>query len=400
MTTLSVDTTRSPATQPTPTIADAPASPTSRLLFVDNLRVLLTILVLLFHMMIIYAGTGSWAYTEGRQDGATAMIGAWFIASNQAFFMGLFLLISAYFVPGSYDRKGAARFLRDRLVRLGIPLVIYSWIIDPLLSYLRQTWLQGPRPLGWSDLLGHFRDGAWIGSGPLWFVETLLIFSLLYVLWRLATWGRTAGPPAAGSFPGSGSIALFAALLGIGAFLVRLWLPIGYEFRPLTLQFPFFVQYIALFVVGLLAYRRGWFLNLPDRLGRRWLAVGIALIVFFPVLAIAGGSIEPFAGGWHWQALAYALWESFVCLGMCIGLVYTFRRRLNGQGTLATFLARNAYTAYIIHGPVITIVALAARNIALYPLLKWVLASLVAIPLSFALSSLIRRVPRAGRVLG
>jgi hypothetical protein len=32
---------------------------TSRLLFVDNIRVLLTILVLLFHLMIIYAGTGS-----------------------------------------------------------------------------------------------------------------------------------------------------------------------------------------------------------------------------------------------------------------------------------------------------------------------------------------------------
>ena len=72
-------------------------STTSRLLFVDNIRVLLTILVLLFHLMITYAGTGDWWYMEGREDTITGVIGAWFIVVNQAYFMGLFLLISAYF---------------------------------------------------------------------------------------------------------------------------------------------------------------------------------------------------------------------------------------------------------------------------------------------------------------
>jgi len=45
--------------------------------------------------------------------------------------MGLFLLISAYFVPGSFDRKGASRFLKDRLIRLGIPMAVYSWVLSP-----------------------------------------------------------------------------------------------------------------------------------------------------------------------------------------------------------------------------------------------------------------------------
>jgi fucose 4-O-acetylase-like acetyltransferase len=106
--------------------ADVQSKATSRLFFVDNIRVLLTILVVLFHVMIIYAGTGSWYYTEGREDFITGALGAWFITVTQAYFMGLFLLISAYFVPGSYDRKGAGRFLKDRLIRLGIPLVVYS----------------------------------------------------------------------------------------------------------------------------------------------------------------------------------------------------------------------------------------------------------------------------------
>src|SRR5262249_1168198 len=91
--------------RPTPAAAEVPSSSTGRLLFVDNLRVLLTILVVLFHLMITYAGTGSWYYTEGREDFLAAAIGAWFLTVTQAYFMGLFLLISAYFVPASYDRK-------------------------------------------------------------------------------------------------------------------------------------------------------------------------------------------------------------------------------------------------------------------------------------------------------
>jgi len=122
-------------TQAQPAAAGARASTGSRLLFIDNIRVFLTILVILHHLMIIYAGTGSWLYTEGRQDFASGALGTWFQVVNQAYFMGLFLLISAYFVPGSYDRKGAGRFLKDRLIRLGIPLAVYSWILSPLLVY-------------------------------------------------------------------------------------------------------------------------------------------------------------------------------------------------------------------------------------------------------------------------
>ena len=84
---------------------------------------------------------------------------------------------------------------------------------------------------------------------------------------------------------------------------------------------------------------------------------------------------------------------------MCIGLVYAFRRYSHSQGRLARFLSPNAYAAYVIHGPVITIMALAARDVMLHPLAKFGLVSLVAVPLCFGLSSLIRGLPNADRVL-
>ena len=45
-------------------------------------------------------------------------------------------MISSYFTPGSYDRKGPGPYVLDRLKRLGIPLLFYIVVIDPLLSYV------------------------------------------------------------------------------------------------------------------------------------------------------------------------------------------------------------------------------------------------------------------------
>jgi surface polysaccharide O-acyltransferase-like enzyme len=399
-----METACSGSSRPMLSTADVQPKVSSRLFFVDNIRVYLTILVLLHHLMITYSGTGSWYYTEGRQDYVTKMLGAWFCATNQAYFMGLFLLISAHFVPGSYDRKGGGRFLKDRLIRLGIPLAVFSWVINPLFVFAGLVLTQDLRMPLWRYFpFEYFKTEPLIGAGPLWFVETLLIFSLLYMLGRFLVRSRPANLAEETRFCGNGSIALFALLLGVAGFLVRLAFPMDvYTFKPLNLQFPFFAQYIALFVVGLIAYRRNWLSALRDKMGRLWLRMAVLMILLWPPMVVAVGAIRddvPLRGGWHWQSLVYALWESFFCISMCIGLIYAFRRYLNRGGKIAGFLVPNAYTAYIIHAPVITTLAYAVRDITLYPLLKWAVLALVAIPLCFGFSSLIRKLPYTDRVV-
>jgi hypothetical protein len=178
-------------------------------------------------------------------------------APAAAYFMGLFLLISAYFVPGSYDRKGPGRFLKDRLIRLGIPLAVFSWVLHPLFVYGGLVLADGLRTPLWrffaTEYFSKYGQPV-LGAGPLWFVETLLIFSLVYVLWRLVFRSRPAPVVAETPFPGNGAIALFALLLGVAGFLVRLVFPMdGYVLKALNLQLGFFAQYIALFIVGLIA---------------------------------------------------------------------------------------------------------------------------------------------------
>ena len=376
---------------------------TTRLLFVDNIRVFLTMLVILHHTMIIYAASGNWGlYMEGRQDDITKALGAWFCAVNQAYFMSLFLLISAYFVPGSYDRKGAGHFLKDRLIRLGIPLIIYSWIISPL-SYVVVIYVTLGQVLPLSRYLPGGGFEGILGAGPLWFVEVLLIFSLVYVLYRLLVRSRPASPTKETRFPSNRAIVVFALLLGLAGFLVRgEFVMDEYNFKALNLQIPFFAQYIALFVVGLIAFRRNWLVELPDRTGRLWLRIAVLMVILWAPMMVVNGAINDdnsFKGGWCWQSLVYALWESFLCVSMCIGLVYLFRRYRNRRGRIAAFLVPNAYTAYLIHAMVITALAFAFQDIALFPQLKWLIVALVAVPLCFGISALIRKLPYTDRVL-
>jgi glucan biosynthesis protein C len=370
-----------------------------RLYFIDNIRIFLTVLVILHHLMVIYSGNGSWMYNEERQDEITGALGAWFCAVNQAYFMGLFLFISAYFVPGAYDRKGLVRFLKDRLIRLGIPLVVYGWIIRPLWAY--NLWhIRIPY---WTWFTGdYFRYYSIIGGGPLWFIEVLLIFAILYAILRRIFSPHPIKPVREAPFPTDGWIILFALLLGIGTFLVRVRFRQGVSYVPLNLQFANFAQYISLFVLGLAAWRRNWIQNLPEKTGRRWSIVAVIIGLSFAPLALLLGldkNTDLVEGGWHWQGLAAAWWESFLCISMCIGVIYIFRRYFNGHGPVASWLARNAYTAYLIHEPVITSVALSVMLVMIYPLLKFVLMGLFTVPLTFLLSALIRKIPFADRVL-
>jgi glucan biosynthesis protein C len=372
-----------------------------RLLFIDNIRTFLTVLVIAHHLMIIYSGSGGWIYHDNRQDEITSILGGWFCAVNQSYFMGLFLLISAYFVPGAYDRKGPGRFISDRLVRLGIPLAFYSWILRPLLIFIFSD-AAGTGSI-WSWYCGvYFRDYGIIGGGPLWFIEALLLFSLIYAIWRMLRKSPPAAQDGSAPFPGSLAVIASAFTLGTASFLVRLAFPVNDTFLPLNFQFANFSQYIALFILGLVAYRKKWLTAIPDRVGRLWLGIAIALITLYGPIAYFGGGtedVEPFLGGWHWQSLIFSMWDAFLCLSMCIGLISLFRRRLDRQGGLARELSHSAYATYLIHEPVISIAAMMAAGLTLYPLVKFALAAVVLIPLCFGLGALFRRLPYADRVL-
>lgn len=373
----------------------------ARLFFIDNLRILLITLVIMLHLSVTYGGEGSWYYKEGQADMIASIVLTWHNGTIQAFSMGLFFLISGYFTPGSYERKGSWRFFKDRLLRLGIPLLCYDFFIQPLLAYpLIQVGAQ-ESPGSYFDFLARYFSKFHIGTGPLWFVESLLIFAVIYVLWRVLVRSTVSPGQSDGKIPGCITISIFALVIGIVSFTVRIWLPIGWALGPLNLQFPFFPQYICMFIVGIAAYRRNWLVRIPDAMGKLWVCIALFFIlIFFPALSVLGGAnVTSFTGGLHWQCFGYAVWEQFTGVAMIIALLFLFRKWFNRQGSVSKAMSASTYTAYIIHAPVVVLVTLAMRNISLYPLLKFALAVLIAVPLCFAFGNFIRQLPLARRIL-
>lgn len=379
----------------------------NRLLFVDNLRILLISMVLVVHLDDTYGAIGSWDYHDPATNLLTGALLSIPNAIGMASGMGFFFLLAGYFTPGSYDRKGLRSFLRDRLVRLGLPLLLYDLLIHPLVVYIGS----GLHGSYWS-FYGTFLLQMRGVTGVVWFLAVLLLFDLLYAAWRGLTRQRTQTTARTGKLPSYRAIFGFIFALGLVTFVVRIWWPAGSIFLLLNVPVGYLPQYISLYILGLIAYRRNWFCEFTPKMGRDW-----SLIALMATLIILGGLLFPavmmqevkapgtrqaslaIAGGFNWLALSYALWEAFAVVGVCIGLLVLFRQRWNHQGRLARSLAPTVYTVYLIHAPVLVGFAYAFHVVALYPLLKWAIAVLVTIPLCFLISSLIHKLPVVNRVL-
>jgi glucan biosynthesis protein C len=395
----------SSATGAAPTLQTV-ASHGSRMLFIDNLRILLISMVLVVHLDDTYGAIGSWDYHDPATNLLTGVLLTIPNAIGMASGMGFFFLLAGYFTPGSYDRKGPRSFLRDRLVRLGIPLLLYDLLLHPLVVYIGSG-LQGSYWSFYGTFLLQMRGV----TGVVWFLAVLLLFDLLYAAWRGLTRHRTQTTARTGKLPSYRAIFGFIFALGLVTFVVCIWWPAGWIFQLLNVPVGYLPQYISLYILGLIAYRRNWFFELTPKMGRDW-----SLIALMATLIILGGLVFPsamqeagasgtrqagyaIAGGFNWLAFSYALWESFVVVGVCIGLLVLFRMRWNHQGRLARSLAASVYTVYLIHAPVLVGFAYAFHVVALYPLLKFGIAVLITIPLCFLISSLIHKIPFANRVL-
>ena len=363
---------------------------------IDALRAAVTLLVVFHHTAITYGAIGGWYYREidPSTKSLSGILLILFCTINQAWFMGLFFLLAGYYTPASYDRHGPAGFARERLLRLGIPLLVYFFLLHPLTVALAQT-AKGRSFIGVFDYLwmhGKFEPG------PLWFAEALLIFASLWMVWRAMVKPRKAGAP---PFPSNAALLAAALATGAAAFLFRLIWPVGVNVA--FLQLGYFASYIVLFLAGCAAADGRRLEQIPDDQKRIWLRVAWVALPILPVLAVLGSHFSWLAGhgegGWNAQALTYAFWEPFVAWGFILGLLAFFQRRFAALTGIWPSLARRAYLIYIIHPPILVGTALAWREIAAPALVKFVVTGTVACALCYLAAGLILRIPKAERIV-
>ena len=387
-----------------PAIAAAKRSGQPRMLYIDNLRWSMIMLVVSMHAAVTYSGAGSWYYTEKEAISKPVLFAfVTYQAYLQAFFMALLFFIAGFFVPAAFDRKGARAFLRGRAYRLGLPVLLYMFVIGPLTEYyVAKSWRPSESSSFGNEWIKHIRDGEFLSeSGPLWFCVALLIFSTAYAGFRLVAKRRSIQRPV--PFPRTSQLLLFALMIAATTFLVRLVQPAGTAF--FNLQLANFSQYIALFIAGICARRGVCLSQIPYRTGRRWFfaALGGGFLFWVAILLLGGafrGSAGMYSGGWHWQAAAFDVWESFVCVGLCLGLLVLYREKYNWQGTLENFLSQNAFSVYVFHPPAVIAAALLLHQAPWPPLIKFVLLTFAGVSVTYAASAAVfRKVPGLRAVL-
>ncbi|MBC7883526.1 MAG: acyltransferase family protein [Anaerolineae bacterium] len=359
----------------------------SRIGFLDSLRGYLSLLVILHHVAITYGAEGGWYYKEHTSQPVVNLLLTTFCAFNQFYFMGLFFLLAGLFTPASLNRKGNKIFFQERLTRLGIPLLCFGLIVSPPLEYFSEVYQDGYNKGFFTYLIDHLPLINAFSPGPLWFVETLLGFSLLYLLW--AKWQPPISPKINLQITPF-QILLFSFLLALLSFLVRFVYPIGA--LVWHLQFAFFPQYILLFSLGI------WLAS-PKALGqlpKHWLkpcmTIATVSILMVPALVILNGRIDQrFLGGWHWQAIALCLIEAAVCSTACIAVILIFRDWVPSKQKFWNLVGENSYGIFIVHAPICFFVAIALRSIDWYPLVKFAVVSTLSVGLSLFLSHTLRR---------
>ena len=333
-----------------------------RLYYLDTLKVLLTILVVFHHAAEAYSPYSAWVYKPSNKDEMMPLI--WhFNSVNAAFFMGLFFFIAGYFVPRSYDKQGEWVFIKKKLLRLGIPVVLVTAFL---------TYATGQ-----------------LEVGHLWYVESLLLFCLVYALVR-----RFVSPIQLKCNVSLGGLLVVALVMGVGGYLIRqvspqdnwIWV-LGF----IHIEPAHYLQYVIMFVLGVLAYRGQWLTKMKNSTGAVSLLIGSALAI---------GDYVRNDGDWNnFVYQWFGIYESLLCVFFSFGLLWLFREFVNGTNAFQSWCSQQAYGAYIVHLFVLLAVQNATDSIMLPGIVKFFIIGIVASIISFVITYLLRLIPGVKKIL-
>ncbi|HLJ66727.1 MAG TPA: acyltransferase [Chloroflexota bacterium] len=359
-----------------------------RLAYLDNLRVFLIAGVIVSHAATAYIGGGAWVESEEANGVNAITVLALIGLIGALFWIGLFFLISGMLAPRALAHRGAWPFLRDRALRLGVPFLVYLFVVMPLMHYwlyvYRYKGPGSPMPIT-NYLVQHELD---LDPGPLWFLAALLVITTAYTLWWRVR-PRRAGHPR--PFRAVYLVGL-PLLIGAASFGVHLALP-AFTHQYLDLHFWQWPQYIILFWFGTLCADRRWLPAVPNRIWHRCLVAMLGAVLAVPVVAVTGGALsgqgQALTGGWHWQALATGMIEGVLAVAGSLWFLELFRRYSSHQGPLGRQIARSAFGAYILQAPVLTGLAVLLEPLRLSVEIRFLLLAPATLFVCFAVAWLL-----------
>ena len=373
---------------------EVPAGPGRREHWADNLRVLVIAVVVVWHTTSAYLGGSDWYYMDRTTSKiwTTAFFPAYAIS---VYALGPLFLVAGWFSARSLARKGAGAFARTRLLRLGVPLIAFIFVIDRVAAYLGDLG-RGQHP----SLASYWglppQSGGPYEVGPMWFVAALLVFSLAYALLR-----RVHPPPVARRWSGARAMVAAVALIAVTAFLVWQRWQLGGAHAFLNVQWQLWPQGTGLFALGAWTGEAGSWENLTARATRLgWTALGAAAL--WAALAVylkTHGHLESAFHGAGWLVMLNVVLYGIISVAFTVWFTALIRARWSGDGPLRARAGRASYATYVLHPLVLTVVMVVFASLALAPELMFLIVAVAGVPVCFVAGYAATRVPGISKIL-
>jgi fucose 4-O-acetylase-like acetyltransferase len=367
-----------------------------RTLYLDHMRTAMTAMVVIAHAAITYGGWGSWFYVETHASTQLSkLMFTLYVATCNTSLMVMFFFLAGYFTPGSLKRKGYKAFLRDRFLRLGIPMLIFGFVVAPLTIALAERG-QG----------GNFRNAlmnSWrrheFHTGPMWFAEGLLAFSILYCVGRWFFYGREHVEREWTEIPSPTLWIISTLVIGLVALLLRQIFPI--DRRVLGVWPGNFAAYVFFFAIGIAAWKGDWLQQLSRRTAKPSMIKACLVWPVMPILvvllAMAGQSASQLRG-MEPANITVAFWEPMFGMGAVAAALLLFRKRWNQPSLRWAWLGRRAYGVYFIHPLPLVALCVVLRNVAMPAVMKFAVAGVVGCVLSWLMADCLLRIPVLKRI--
>lgn len=366
-----------------------------RLHSMDNLRALAMLAGVAFHAALAYSPLAQPVFPTADRAGSVLVdVFAWFL---HLFRMPVFFVVAGFFTALQVERRGIGGMLRSRLLRVGLPFMLFLPMVRLALS---SSTLHAARTVAHpSPLLQMIRDlleagplpDAPPGTSHLWFLYYLMLFCVL--VWVARSLGLGPLAARAAGLPPAWHLVVLPLLLVPPLASVPAPHPAPESLLP---QFWALGYYGPFFAMGVLLHGHP---GLVDRLRALvpWLVVGsVALYaIFLWLLRDRAANAAPGLAPWP-----VALIEATIGVWMTLACLSLGRVTLERSNGVLRYLADASYWTYLVHLPVLFAIQYRLMDLPLHWALK-LAVSLVLTMTSCLLGYhwLVRPTP-LGRLLG
>lgn len=394
-------------------MSDVPA-PHTRYHAFDALRAIMMLLGVVLHACQFYLTTVLFPTFDFRDTHTSAVCDVTFMGIH-AFRMQVFFVMAGFFTALLCERRGTREMWRNRLKRVGLPLVVGWLILFPItISAFIYGCAKRAGVPAWETLTAWWRTGdiAWIADWQpiyslfvvsplhLWFLYALLWF---YLFTMAALWiGRRR----------DGAVARGTNRLFRGMAVRGLLLPVSIVLSTLTVlanpsamfaqEFPLFIPNPLVFLAYGPFFGFGWMLyrhrDLLPSLGQHfWLALataGAILVVYMNLL----NSVFTDEGV-NTQRLPTALAGATIAWLCVYGFIGLFQRYLDRPSRVMRYVSDSAYWVYLAHLPLIYWMHGLLFDLDLPALAKVAIILAIATPVLYLSYDLLVRPTFLGRTL-